>query len=286
MFDTLRPLLEHAVDRWRRLSAADAAAGCCYELEMRVGLCVDARERRVAPTPTTPTTTFVSNVNDSLFYGTFEALARRATSVTPLVRSKHGRYDAFPGCRRDLANDTWARKRTLSVSDHAGRPFWFDVRLSLAAETSIDEPDAVREGRAIARRIRMPLQNERTRGAYPSSERARERRSLVFADAPSWRLDFTRVAMSCIRRMHTGAGDDDGMQYGYDATPANTLELELECVADADTADTASIVADATTLLERVATALGTSLAAIRRRIDADRERYDRAHSTMGTWSI
>ena len=272
-------MLVHFIEDWLRHRTTRATDGTSYELEIRLGLCIDARrECRLRSSTFDTRHSFVSNVNALLFYGTFESLARRAATVSEACSSTHMRYEQTSRhLRRETTTTTtrserWCDKRLMRVADVSMQPRWFDARLAFSSETLVAEPDAIREARAIAGRVRNPLHNERTRASFPTHTRSRLRRSLTFAEAPTWRLDFTCVDTSHLARH---AADGGGVEYSMSSTRSNTatssgqsavLELELECIAD-----------DACTLLDILATAMGSSRDEIRARIDADWERYDRS---------
>lgn len=252
---------------------------------MHVGLVIDAH-RLVRASASVDATAFAANVNASLFFATFAALAPAADGVSPTEREQHAEYSLMPGVRvtttTTTPETTTTRRHRVRVCREAAfsmRPRWFDVQLLYRQETPTSEPAALREARAIAARVRDPLRNERTRASFPTSTRTIERRYLDFADTPTWRLAFSTSTFSRLART------DDG-EYTYTTRRsgmllstghAETYSLVLECAARDDD-PTARVVDDALRLLERVATALGATMGEIRQRIDDDWEAYERAH--------
>lgn len=263
---SFRDALEASVREAQAHARLSNDAACAFELELRIGLVRTTSGRR----------TFVSNVNDKLFFATYAALSSSASSCTPKQTSRHAVYAS--GVREEVANATtrWTEKTPLRAAEYE-RPVagtWFDVRVAFSRERRVAEPDAVREARTIAARVRSPLDNERTRAGMPVHSRARERRTLRFAEAGAWQLEWTIANATFVCEQDVGFG---ALQHTLASARENTHEIELEYVGGPDYAPGAA-VDEALWLLERLSNALGTTAAERRRRLTDDRLRYERGH--------
>lgn len=200
-----------------------------YEVELRLGMCVvdaqrrEARQLRVGEFGRVPYT-FEAHVDEMRWRATFAALAARddVRAVGARERTTHERHGGE--LRRELSADgaaeSWCEKTTLwpfvtDVALAARRP-WCDVRIALARERRNCEPPLGYDAAAADKR---PLQRSVDAHGHvsavpcaPPPARVRERRTLVFAWAPRWRVDFTIVDALDIAR---------GIQH-------RSFELELE----------------------------------------------------------
>jgi len=293
MQEAIRCALVHTA----RLRAANTNPARTYELELRLGVRADPDGRRVKDARANATW-FSSNINKSLFYATFAALCVDADDVSAPQHSTHSRFDAAPRLRQEYsaASSTtrWCDKQNVAPPQDFGlHPrYWFDVRLALASEHIVRKPDAIREARAIGARIQHRFDNERTRLSAASSMRSRVRRSLRFARYPQWRLDFTVVTMSSLIELDAGLGR---LEHSYNID-GELLEIELEYLGGASpprppAAQRGEYVGGATDseversarsavcILELVATALGSEMPEIRRRLNSDRLEYEMART-------
>lgn len=262
--------LRACIDRFRATNEP-------HELEIRCGWCLDASGAR---TTSAQNASFVAEIDPDMFYATFHALYDRAAIVSEPRVTRHARYDAFPGLRQEASGDrvAWTHKSRVCVHDVPLTPRWFDVRVSLAHELATVEPDIMKEARAHGERLRgqSKLDNVRSRDAYASLIRARHRRTMQFRDAPAWRVEFTRVHVSTLQLLDAGTGVES-RTYMQKREPVYELEIEL---VDA-TGDTSALVKQALWVLDTLATAMGPSMAHIRRRLNTDRDRLERR---TGRW--
>ena len=222
-----------------------ARAPCELEFEARLGIVRDraTHERTAAG----PSATFDATVNAWYFYAAFEALARRpGVALGARHTSTTRMYARAPRTRLELddaAGERWLLKmpyaEELVSAASSSMNTWFDVRLALAEERVLDARPA------------LLLADER-----PAHERVRERRAMHFADAPAWRLDWTRVSTS--------------------DTSAPTFNIELEYVARADNDDDDdAAVTQLVSLLDTLANVLGSSPRARRALLERAAREYN-----------
>jgi hypothetical protein len=220
-------------------------------------------------------TRFSTIVSPTFFFSTFDALYNDAASATQKVESTTLFYESIdPRCECEGSARTWVEKTSCGrfvdlVCDE--RQWWFDLRITRSIERQVDEPERLLQARAQAERVSAKAQNAVQ--TSPTLIRRRERRSLVFADASAWRIDFTYVSSQ--RRHLTNHNDPSTFEVSYaDEDPRCEIELEL----DIDTArqvDRDVVVFQAFTLLERLAFVLGKARDEIMQRLHSDRSRAE-----------
>ena len=273
-----------ALQQWRAQRRDDDDVPPTLEVEIRLGVRASGNGNRLSPlTCEAPRAGerrwFSSNIGGTHFFGAFEALGERADEVTPLEDSvsNHFAAEVAPSsvrCELPVGTleraERWTNKHVLERADY-GFPAWFDVRVALSEEQHIDAPAAVLEARAIGKRVRNSWNQERTRLGVPKHSRMRHRRSLRFAAARWWRIDFTEVETSSM--VHTDQNSAGHFEHTmrHDET---TLEIEVEYVGPDDGAPDEAR-RQAMLVLSRLAVALGRTPAEVKRRTLEARQRAE-----------
>jgi len=263
----LNECIEQAANERQRLSKE----GREIEVEIRLGVRADENGRRSEKA----CRWFASNIGETHFFATFHILAQSAMEISEKSMSIHNRYAsevAPPAVRCEIdgeSQERWTWKNVLSHHDFTYTSSWFDVRIAVSEEKRIVPPSGILEARQMATRVHNAWEQPRTRLSLPVHIRRRFRRSLRFACASAWRVDFTEVQSSqrvegfhnsVIVSEHAFVNNDD------------TREIELELINSvAATLTVQEIARQATCLLSMLATALGTSASESRLRIAADR---------------
>lgn len=217
-----------------------------------------------------PDGNFRSSVDAWYFYAVFEALYRsRDCDAGPLQKTTHlcyrgfRRQEIFP--EKGLKDDAWTEKSVvegcLQTHRTCGKNCWFDVRISLAKETSLGS-HAARQARAQCD-VRAPENGLRTR----------TRRSLLFPSlAPRWRVDFTHVTTQHPPHVSLPVFD--------------TFEVEFELLPQGDPLPghaqretPRDLVDQANRLLARVRDAVAETEAEMRNAIFEQSQRWESVHS-------
>jgi hypothetical protein len=220
---------------------------------------IDAKHRRVSSHAATG---FSAVLAGKLFFSTFECAAARATSVSAAVRHTECTYESVPDCIC-RTGDAWFVVVPVAVQMYTRTGRWFDVRVKRTRETRVPVPPAIQRARALAASIANPWAHPQTRSATPSMLSHRVARTLTFAAAPGWHVEFACVNETQV--LHT------------EMMPCRTDVYEIALLPRVPGDPS---VADACWLLDLLATAVAPDLTTLQARLDADWERYSREHCT------
>jgi len=253
---------------------------------------------------------FAVNLDDARFCASFEVLCRAAAGVGPLERVEYSRFPppTPPNVHMYTAADTgrehWFARGLLGRQEYVpwhqtSHTLGWPLDACIVAETAmaVPEPSAVREARRLALRVSQPREHARTRIGMPAVTHAVCRRWLRFCEAPAWRLVCAQDTRTTLQALHTGVGDE--MQHAMQLS-APTHEMSLQYIpnvrnvrgADVDDASSqeegqvvvprvtwtpAQAADQAAWLVGRLANCLGSTPAAVQRRLADDQHQAEMA---------
>lgn len=245
-------------------------------LRIELGSCINAARHRVLAHAASD---FSSALASDYFYATFECAAAHATGVSAATRCTESTYTLAPldhVCRTDVDRaDAWyqCKVRASRMYTRTGR--WFDVRATCVCETRVHVPLVIKQARTRAANTRNEWAFPDTRAATPEVLRHCITRTLTFAAAPSWRVEFTCANTT---RLATSVVFDPSVNAKTTRTELMPDRTDVYKIALVRAPGAAPSVAEACATLDVLATVIAPDTASIRARLDADRERYERTH--------
>jgi len=219
---------------------------------------------------------FAGKVDATMFFASFSRLAPSAAHVGGHERAS---WETYPRpVPRSVwhwthPRDNWSDVRSCPVAGGQATPApaewpWRVCVLPMERrEACVAVPNAVLEARAIAKRVARPMQNQRTRIAYPQFMFQRERRTLRFASFPLWFVHFDVVSV-------TGGVVCSENEYVYHAGPTVHLITLVPAGGRVPEGQEASAAEEACGVIEKIALSVGRTKREVRDLVEgARRER-------------